>query len=649
MKRHWTIGTAGHVDHGKTSLLKALTGKDLDTHKEEKKRGITINNGFFHLELDGYAVGVIDVPGHSDFIKNTISGACGIDLAMLVIAGNSGPEKQTLEHLRILKILGMQNIIAVITKADLMEEDDKEILTEFLAETFEEAGFKELPIHYVSSQTGEGIESLKTMLVAKLADLQDVESSGTFRLNIDRAFTIKGHGTVTTGTVTSGSANIGDDFYIYPQNNQIKIRSMQRHGSETSSSVQGDRCSFNLPGISVDEINKGDIISNKEMSQSELVDAKLSLFPGNELKKRWFDALFYSGSYEASVRISLLDCDGLSENESAFIQVHLPEKRPFSYGDSFIIRSSSGDTTLGGGIVLDPCPLHHRRRHNKALEYLKDIDKSGLKGLINTKIGETSYVVSSGYLSKELNIPENEITELTSKGLSRTDIFKTANSSYLISRPRLKELKKQIQKEMDRFHAVHYLKVDGISLDELVPKFASFGDALTQDFMKLVLQQMIDEDTVIKSGSGWSLSSFNPTEADDLKANIELVKNWYIKNDVSVYSQRNLLEEVEKKGIDEKKLDTIISFLVKSNWLTKFEDYFSITEALDRVKPILLSHLHNVEPLTVAAFRDLIDGNRKFCLMAFALYEREGLVVREGDTRVATQKGIQFLREMENA
>ncbi|MCH2206735.1 MAG: selenocysteine-specific translation elongation factor [Lentisphaerales bacterium] len=649
MKRHWTIGTAGHIDHGKTSLLKALTGKDLDTHKEEKKRGITINNGFFHLKLEDYAVGVIDVPGHSDFIKNMISGACGIDLAMLVIAGNSGPEKQTLEHLRILKILGMQNIIAVITKADLMEEDDKEILTEFLSETFEEAGFSELPIIYVSSHTGEGLEELKAMLVARLAKLQDVETKGTFRLNIDRAFTIKGHGTVTTGTVTSGSATLEDSFHLYPKDEKLKIRSMQRHGSETDSAVQGDRCSFNLPGISVDELRKGDIISNTEMSQSELVDAQLSLFPGNELKRRWFDALLYSGSYESSVRISLLDCDKLAKNESAYIQIYLPENRPFSYGDSFILRSSSGDVTLGGGIILDPCPLHHRRRHKKVIDYLKDIDSNGLKGLINTKIGETSYVVSSGYLSKELNIPENEIIELTAKGLSRTDIFTTPNNSYLISRPRLKELKKQILKEMDRFHAVHYLNVEGISLDELVPKFASFGDALTGDFMKLVLEQLINDGSVVKSGGGWSLSSFNPTEADDLKENIELVKKWYIHNDVNVYSQRNLLEEAEPKGITEKKLDTIISFLVKSNWLTKFEDYFTMTEAIDRIRPRLLSHLHNVEPLTVAGFRDLIEGNRKFCLMAFALYEREGLVVRDGDNRVLTQKGVQFVRELENA
>jgi selenocysteine-specific elongation factor len=648
MKRHWTIGTAGHVDHGKTSLLKALTGKDLDTHKEEKARGITINNGFFHLKLDQYEVGVIDVPGHSDFIKNMISGASGIDLAMLVIAGNSGPEMQTLEHLRILKVLGMKNIIAVVTKADLMEDDDKEILSEFLEDTFTEAGYSELPILYVSAHSGEGLAELKSMLIERLAHLQDLDAQGSFRFYLDRSFTIKGHGTVSTGTVTSGHATASDDFYLFPQDISLKVRSMQRHGAETSSVVQGDRCSFNLPGVAVNQLAKGDIITTTKMSQSPLIDSEFTLFPGNELKNRWFDALFYSGSYEANVRVCLLDCDRLEENGKAFLQIHLPSKRPFSYGDSYILRASSGDVTLGGGRILDPCPLHHKRRHKKVLDALIDISFSGLKGLVNTKISESSYVVSSKYLSTALNIPEQEIHDLADQGLSRTDIYKEKGVSYLVSRPRLKEFKKKITREIDKFHAVHYLNVDGISLEELTPKFASFGDAVNHDFMKLVLTQMVNSGSLIQSGRGWSLASFNPTEADDLKENIELVKAWYINNDVSVYSQRNLLEEVESQGIPEKKLDTIISFLVKSNWLTKYEESYAMTDAVDRIRIHLLKHLLTEEPLTVADFRDLIEGNRKFCLMVFALYEREGLVVRQGDTRVLTPKGAQQAKEYEN-
>ena len=649
MKRHWTIGTAGHVDHGKTTLLNILTGKDLDTHKEEKKRGITINNGYFHLKLNDLEVGVIDVPGHSDFIKNMISGASGIDLALIVVAANSGPEKQTLEHLQILSSLGITRAVTVITKSDLLEEEDRLILDELLQETLERTGFQETPRVFVSNLTLEGIDCLKETLEAELKKLPESEPQGIFKHCIDRVFSLKGHGTVVTGTVYSGSASISDEFYLSPENKSIKVRGIQRHSKPTEETVEGDRCSFNLPGLGVDDIQKGDIISNGEIHHSKLIDADLKLFEGCEIKRRWFDAVFYSGSYEAQVRISLLNCDSLTDEAPGFIQIHLPSSRPFSFGDRYVIRSSSGEYTIGGGTILDPDPLHHRRRHQIAIERLEEVQKAGLKGLINIKIAESDFVISSKNLAFRINTPEKEIMAVSEQGLSRTDVYSSKGDHFFISRPALKELKKLILKEVDDFHTVNFLSVDGITVEEITPKLSNFGNDLNEVFIKIILENLVKEGSLRKSGKGWSLSSHKTSDNEDLYKKIEIVKKWYTDLGFTVYSQGKLLEEVEPLGIDEALLGKIIPYLVKTDWLSRFEDSYTRTTILEQTKNILLTYLIDGEPLTVAAFRDLLEGNRKLCLMAFGLFEKEGLVVRVGDTRELTQKGLQTAKEIKHS
>ena len=652
MKRHWTIGTAGHVDHGKTALLNILTGKDLDTHKEEKKRGITINNGYYHLKLEDLEVGVIDVPGHQDFIKNMISGASGIDLALIVIAANSGPEKQTLEHLQIIKSLGVNRAVTVITKSDLIEEDDRLILDEFLEETLTRTGFENTPRVFVSNVTLEGIEELKLTLAEELRNLPDSNPEGTFKHCIDRVFTLKGHGTVVTGTVYSGSAQISDNFYLSPGNKSLKVRAIQRHSKPTNEVVQGDRCSFNLPGLSVDDLKKGDIISNAKMHHSEMIDASLKLFEGCKINNRWFDAVFYCGSYEAKVKISLLNCNELSDTESGFIQIHLPAARPFSFGDKYIIRNSSGETTLGGGKILDPDPLHHRRRHHIALKRLEEIQKDGLKGLINIKIAESDYVISSANLSHRVNVPDEEILEVSRNGLSRTDILTSGKENFFISRPSLKTLKKQILKEVDTYHTINFLNVDGITVEELVPKLSTYGTDLNETFIKILLGNLVKEGELNKTGNGWSLASHKTEDNEDLHRKIEIVKKWYVDLSYTVYSQGKLEEEVAPLGVDKKLLDKIIPYLVKTEWLTRSEDSYARTEIIETTRSILLKNLYEGEPLTVAEFRDILEGNRKLCLMAFALFEKEGLVIRVGDTRELTEKGRQaamdFIKSHEN-
>ncbi|MCM8526837.1 MAG: SelB C-terminal domain-containing protein, partial [Lentisphaeraceae bacterium] len=304
---------------------------------------------------------------------------------------------------------------------------------------------------------------------------------------------------------------------------------------------------------------------------------------------------------------------------------------------------------IGGGTILDPDPLHHRRRHQIAIERLAEVQKAGLKGLINIKIAESDFVISSKNLAFRINTPEKEIMAVSEQGLSRTDVYSSKDDHFFISRPALKELKKLILKEVDDFHTVNFLSVDGITVEEITPKLSNFGNDLNEVFIKIILENLVKEGSLRKSGKGWSLSSHKTSDNEDLYKKIEIVKKWYTDLGFTVYSQGKLLEEVEPLGIDEALLGKIIPYLVKTDWLTRFEDSYTRTTILEQTKNILLTYLIDGEPLTVAAFRDLLEGNRKLCLMAFGLFEKEGLVVRVGDTRELTQKGLQTAKEIKHS
>lgn len=654
MKKNFIIGTSGHVDHGKTALIKALTGKDLDTHKEEKKRGITINNGFTHLQVDEFEVGVIDVPGHRDFIKNMIAGATGIDIAMLIIAANSGPEKQTLEHLKILDMLNVSSVIIVLTKCDLVDEEELDLTKELISELCEETKLEGAPIVQVSALKQLGLDDLKSVISTQLKAIQANAVQGPFRHYLDRSFIIQGHGTVVTGTVHSGSCKKGQKLWLHPSMKEVSIRSLQRHGKPVEEVYSGDRCSLNVTGIKKEEISPGMVISDRQLNQVTLIDAELEVFGDIKPGDFWCDALFFTGSFDVQVKLSLIDkemeiteddpeyLEGETFKKKRFIQIHLPAPFPVTYGDKFILRNTSDTHTIGGGKILDPNPLHHRRRSKTVLERLQRISEKGLNTLLNIKIHEAAFMKSVSDLAYELNLSKEQIEEAIEKGLSRISILKGSEDTYLIPQPRLKALKKEILIVINDYHIVNYLNEAGISLDEIAPKFKSYSETNSDsDFIKQVLNNLCKEDLLTFNKGTWSVKGRDIFADSDLKTQVEKVKGWYLAQGMCTYSQRVLIDEMAKYNIDEETVNKMVIFLQKSGWLTRLEDFFIITETIDSARNILLKYLLEHERSTVAEFRDLIDGNRKFCLQCFALYEKDGLVLREGDDRILTEKGRQ--------
>ncbi|MFO7897299.1 MAG: selenocysteine-specific translation elongation factor [Candidatus Cloacimonadales bacterium] len=324
-KKHLIMGTAGHVDHGKTTLIKALTGFDCDTHQQEKKRGITINLGFTHLDLaSGNSLGIVDMPGHADFINTMVAGASGIDFVLLIIAADEGVMPQTVEHLEIMKLLEIKQGLVVLTKADLVDAELLELAQEEVREFVEDSFLQDAPIIPVSGATQAGIEELLTALDKLVAAIPQRSAEGVFRMFIDRIFTIEGIGTIVNGSVLSGSIAAEDILYLLPVEKEVRIRRIERHGQETQRIMAGDRAALNLVGLKKAEFAKGMLLSDRRLAPTEMVDAKLTIFQPDFSLNRWSQLIFLIGTVRMTAKLHLLDREVLASEESGLVQIHLP-------------------------------------------------------------------------------------------------------------------------------------------------------------------------------------------------------------------------------------------------------------------------------------------------------------------------------------
>ena len=377
--RHAIIGTAGHVDHGKTSLIKALTGIDTDRLAEEKKRGITIENGFAHLDLPGGGqAGIVDVPGHERFIKNMLAGAGGIDIAMLVVAADSGVMPQTREHLDILRLLDIRTGLVAMTKCDLVDDDMVELVREDIALSLAGTFLENAPVMEVSAHTGRGLDELRHQLVELIDKRPLREESKQFRLPIDRVFTLTGFGTVVTGTLMEGGLSVGDTALVYPDRLPAKIRSLQVHSRGVDTAYPGQRVAVNLANLKKEELNRGDVLATEgSLTPTMMLDVSLTVLASSPYPVKTGSLVhLYLGAKELLAKVVLMDEAELTDDHAGYAQLRLMEPVTARKGDHFVIRFYSPMVTIGGGEVLDAVPL--KRRRNK-LEVLKlfEIKESG--------------------------------------------------------------------------------------------------------------------------------------------------------------------------------------------------------------------------------------------------------------------------------
>ena len=474
MKRHIIIGTAGHIDHGKTWLVKALTGTDTDRLAEEKKRGITIENGFAFLKLpDGEEAGIIDVPGHEKFIKNMLAGAGGIHIAMMVIAADEGVMPQTREHLDILSLLGIRRGVVVITKGDLEWKPGlREEIQMFVAGTF----LEKAAVVVTSAVDGRGIEDLRRILWQMCLEetqggdyAQRNASVNSFRLPIDRVFSLKGFGTIVTGTLLDGALDMDSSAMLYPKAQLVKVRGIQVHGQNVSRAFPGQRVAVNLAGIGKEEISRGEILAAADSMESTMMaDVKLRLLKsGHRSLKSGARVHLYHGAAELICKVILLDREVMKTGEEAVVQLRMEQQTAMKAGDHFVIRFYSPVETIGGGVVENPNALKRKRRRKLGAErrfqtssdtdLSKEMSGNGAK-LVPAQINKTNSIETAG---KNYDLNDNNINKNKENELESTPIFIKIQNLYLNSGfipPLTDEVKSDFSREKE-FSAVFFKMV----------------------------------------------------------------------------------------------------------------------------------------------------------------------------------------------
>jgi selenocysteine-specific elongation factor len=632
------MGTAGHIDHGKTALIKALTDIDCDTHKEEKKRGITINLGFAHIDLPtGENIGIIDVPGHKDFIHTMVGGVSGIDFVLLVIAADSGVMPQTREHLRIMEVLGVKHGLIALTKADLIDDPDllalsRADITEFAAGTFLEHS----PIVEVSAKTGAGLQELKKEISRIITGIEEKSPLGIFRMFIDRIFTITGFGTVVTGSVAGGILEVKDTAYLLPGGKkELTVRRLERHGIEVPEVKAGDRASLNLVGLDKADFKRGMIISDRILKDTTMLDVRLELFENSVRFGIWSQVIFHTGTYESQAKIHLIDKNKLAAGETGLAQVHLPLPCVLRHGDRFVIRSSSSDSTLGGGEVIDVAPLHHRRRPEKLIKKMTAIAKGKLPELISAEVKKFFRAVTTEEVAFSLNISPREVEENVNKKLAKDiEKYRVKDKVILLSKDRLQAIRHGIFDAVKEFRRQNPLINRGAALNEIRGSLRIDRGGAGEEVLKETLREQTQKGKLKEKDKTWMLGDETGAIDDKLKAHITFFSNYLKSFKMKTPLMADLIIQAENRSLKERELKQILYNLTLRGEAYRIKDDYLHAGIVNDCREKLVQELSRREAgITVAEFRDLVGGNRKICLLLLAQYDSEMLTKRDGDYR----------------
>jgi len=641
--RHLILGTAGHIDHGKTLLIKALSGIDCDTHAEEKKRGITINLGFAYLDLpSGDRIGIVDVPGHHDFISTMVGGASGIDFALLVVAADSGVMPQTREHLQIMDVLGIKRGLVAITKIDLVEPDIISLAEEEIEELIQGTFFEGCPVVAVSSMTGEGLEELRNSIVEVASQVTDRPVGEGFRMFIDRIFNVQGFGTVVTGSVLGGVLREGDMAYLQPGEKRLRVRQIERYGRKVEEVVAGDRAAINLVGLKREDFQRGMILSDRVLRHTKMLDARLHLFRHMRSFGLWNRVMFHLGTYEQQARIHLIDHDRITGGDTAFVQIHLDTPCIVQHDDRFVIRNTSSDVTLGGGAVIDAFPLHHKRRPEKLIESMTRISQGTLQELAAEEVKKRFSVITHREIADILNVSHDRMHSSLSDSLPE-DIVSYVNDGtmYLLIKREHDSLKTLLLKRLASFHKRNPLNKKGRTTEELMGLVRIERGSSAEIVLRMLLEKLEAGGKLKQFERTWVLSSHIGGVSPELKGHVGFVEKFIRDCRMKTPLMSELVHEAQRQRINEDTVKNILRFLVENRSAYYQDGDYIHASVVDRCRTMLLKALAGrKDGMTVAEFRDLVHGNRKICLLLLGIYDAEMIVERSGDVRVLTEKGI---------
>ncbi|MBP1594832.1 MAG: selenocysteine-specific translation elongation factor SelB [Acidobacteria bacterium] len=629
--RHVIVGTAGHIDHGKSSLVKALTGIDPDRLKEEQLRGITIDLGFGHLELEGVQVGFVDVPGHEKFVKNMLAGVGGIDCVLLVIAADESIMPQTREHFDICRLLGIQWGIVAITKIDLVEPELVDLVREELAEAVRGSFLDTAEVIPVSSRTGEGLEKLKEAIRRVSLSLPGRPTDRLLRMPIDRAFTMRGFGTVVTGTMSSGRIHRDEEVELLPGSRISKVRGIQVHGHPTDRAEAGQRTAVNLQGLDLSQVERGMCLTAPHLFQAtQLLDARLELLPGARPLRSFSKVRFHQGTSEVLARVAILGQSVLEPGEEAYAQLRLDAPALCLMGDPFIIRQFSPATTIGGGRILHPGPPKHRVTDRHAPALLQKMESTSastrMAGLITM---HPRQVTDIRELIACTGLPEAELKGITAAAVKAGELVEVTGPVPLLVIPGvIATLQGNTVALVARFHQEHPL-VRGISREELRNRVF---EGMPPEVFRFVLEKLTEakriavvEDMIALHGREVQLS---PAELR-IQEGIEAILR------KAAWQPPSLTDLSGMVPGDPEEIRKIRFWMLKERILIRIsEDLIYHRETLEEMKKKIRARYSAGARFGVAEFKELFDLTRKHAIPLLEYLDRERVTRRLGSERI---------------
>lgn len=633
--KHIIIGTAGHIDHGKTTLIRALTGKDTDRLKEEKDRGISIELGFTYFDLpSGRRAGIIDVPGHERFIKNMLAGIGGIDMVMLVVAADEGVMPQTKEHLNILSLLKIKKGIIVLTKKDMVDDEWLDIVIEQVKEDVAGTFLESASIIPVSSVSKEGLDDLAAEIDALTEIISPKDINKPFRLPVDRVFSIAGFGTIVTGTLISGTIKEGDKVMIYPRKIESRVRSIQVHDTNVNIAEAGQRVAMNLAGIKLEEITRGDVIASANtIEPTYMLDARLELLKDAERGISNRDRLrIYNGSAEVFGRVVLLDREELLPGESAFVQMRLEEEIACLKDDRFVIRFYSPMITIGGGTILDPNPPKRKRFREDVIEELTIKEKGDMEEVLEQQILKMSeqYPDLMSIAKAAGNITPESCNFILEKLISKNRIkdFKTNEGTFYVHVQFLEDMEQKVKILLEDFHKRHPLKT-GMSKEELRTKVMQNTKQRISDelFSYLISNEIIKINEQVAS-----LWEFKVKFSDEQENIRKLVIELYEKNK---YNPPRYAELPALLKLQERSLAPVFNVLVSNGNLVKVDqDTVFSKNAIQDATDIVVNYLKEKRFIQLGEFRDMLGTSRKYAMAILDYFDQNKITKRVEDKRI---------------
>ncbi len=627
-KKFLVVGTAGHIDHGKTTLIKALTGIDTDRWEEEKKRGMTIDLGFAHLKLpNGTLIGIVDVPGHEKFIKNMLAGAHGLDLVLFVVAADEGIMPQTEEHLTVCQVLGTKKGVVVLTKKDLVDEEWLELVKEEVKEFTKGTFLEGAPVIPVSSKTGEGIGELLKALEKLSEEVEPRSSEGILRLPVDRSFTVKGFGTVITGTLLSGKVKVGDEIEILPKGLKTKVRGIQVHGKPVEEAFAGQRTAVNLASVSKEEVKRGDLLATPGyLRPTKMVDAVLELSKNaSVIVESGFKVHFHHLTSETEGEVYLIDREELLPGERALVQIRLRDEIVPVYGDRFVVRNYSPARVIGGGWIVNPLPERkfRRRFREKYLEFIEPLVKGKKEGLIFHLVSKFPGLLTEKDFVQRLGLTPEEARKLVEKAVERGEIF--VSDGRLYPSNYLGQVRKELIEAVEEFHR-RYPVAPGINRESLRSSLKLPGELFS-----LVVSELIGEGVLEEEGSYLRMKGFKPKAEGEFK---EIVDRLESASREGGFTPPSLKEFSKSTGIPEDKVYMAASYLVREKGYHRIGDFLFSPQSFERIEEILKEHFKKKETLSVSEFKDYLNISRKFAIPILEYLDSLGLTERKGNERV---------------